>query len=151
MDNSKASGADSSWTKPQPRWRRRDGLFRFTVQQFCRLDELGYFEDRKVELIRGLIFEMAISPRYAVSCNLAAEALRRIFSTGWVVSHQRALDLGQRSLPVPDLYVTAGSIRDFTETHPTTAALVVETSEATLRKDRTIKLHLYAQANLPEY
>ncbi len=36
--------------------------------------------------------------------------------------------------------------------HPTkAAALVVEISEATLRKDRTIKAHLYAQAGFPDY
>ena len=48
--------------------------------------------------------------------------------------------------------MVAGSIRDFKDwSIPTTAALVVEISETSLRKDRKLKAHIYAQAGLPDY
>ena len=61
----RAGGIESMATTNDPRskepgssgkrpWPRRDGLFRFTVEQFYQLDELGFFEDRHVELIRGV-------------------------------------------------------------------------------------------------
>jgi len=70
---------------------------------------------------------------------------------GWDVREAKPLDTGRRSLLEPDVSVVAGSIRDFARAHPKTAALVVEISESTLRKDRTIKAHLYAQAGLADY
>ena len=144
-------GTRKPWIKRHRPWRRRDGLFRFTVEQFHQLDELGYFEDRKAELIRGIIFEMTTNPGHATSSDLTGSLLRMIFGAGWVVREMKPLDTGRRSLLEPDFYVLAGSIRDFADVHPTTAALVVEISEATLRKDRTLKAHIYAQAGLADY
>jgi Uma2 family endonuclease len=139
------------WLKKQRRWPRHNGLFRFTVNQFYKLDELGFFDDRHVELIRGVIFEMMINPGHATSSRLAGDILSEVFRAGWHVREGTPLDTGRRSLLEPDLAVVAGSVRDYTEIHPTTAALIVEISDATLRKDRTIKAHLYAQAGLPDY
>jgi Uma2 family endonuclease len=132
-------------------WGRRDGLFRFTVKQFDQLSELGYFADRHVELIRGVIHEMTQNMPHATSCQLTCAILRMVFGRGWDVRETKPLDTGRRSLLEPDFYVVQGSPRDYLEVHPTTAALVVEISDSTLRKDRTIKVHLYAQAGLPEY
>jgi Uma2 family endonuclease len=132
-------------------WPSRDGVFRFTLDQFHQLDESGFFEDRRVELIRGVIYEMTINTPHATASRLAGHVFRAIFGVGWVVSEALPLDTGRRSLLEPDLTVVAGSIRDYALVHPTTAALVVEISDATLRKDRTIKAHLYAQAGLPDY
>jgi len=129
----------------------RDGIFRFTVDQYSRLDEMGFFEDCRVELIRGVIFEMTINTGHATASRLASSALRSIFGRGCVVSDALPLDMGRRSLLEPDLTIAEGKIRDFAQVHPTSAALVVEISDATLQKDRTIKAHLYAQAGLAEY
>ncbi len=144
-------GTREARTRPKLAWPPRDGVFRFTVEQFYQLDELGFFEGRKVELIRGVLHEMTIHTPHATASRLANEILRRIFRDGWVVSDALPLDLGRRSLLEPDFSVVRGSARDFARAHPTTSALVVEVSETTLRKDRTIKAHLYAQAGLPEY
>jgi Uma2 family endonuclease len=35
--------------------------------------------------------------------------------------------------------------------HPTSALLVIEISDSSLRKDRTVKMRVYARAGLPEY
>ena len=134
-----------------PAWPARNGVFRFTVEQFNQLDELGFFEGRKVELICGVIHEMTIHTPHATASRLAGSALRAVFGAGWVVSEALPLDTGRRNYLEPDLTVVAGSIRDFTSAHPKTAALVLEVSDATLRKDRTIKSHVYAQSKLADY
>jgi Uma2 family endonuclease len=142
---------EKPWLKSQRPWRCRDGVFRFTINQFYQLGELGFFDDRHVELVDGVIFEMTQKPAHTTSSELTGYLLRLIFGQGWTVRESKPLDTGRRSLLEPDFAVVAGSIRDFVLLHPTTAALVVEISETTLRKDRTIKAHLYAQACLPEY
>ena len=151
MATTNKSSTRKPWIPKQPPWGRRDGVFRFTIKQFDQLDDLGYFEDRKVELIRGVIYEMTINPGHASSSRLAHALLQRIFGEGWDIRPALPLDTGRRSLIEPDLAVVPGSIRDYLQVHPTTAALVVEISETTLRKDRTIKVHLYAQAGLADY
>ena len=40
---------------------------------------------------------------------------------------------------------------DYLAAHPTTAILVVEVSDETLHRDRTVKQRLYARCGLPEY
>jgi Uma2 family endonuclease len=151
MTTTNDPGTQKPLIRKQRPWRRRDGLFRFTVEQFYKLDELGFFEDRKVELIEGVIHEMTIHTPHATATRLASYLLKEVFGAGWVVSDSLPLDTGRRSLLLPDFTVAAGSVRDFSIAHPTTAALVIEISDSTLRKDRTIKAHVYAQANLPDY
>jgi hypothetical protein len=118
---------------------------------------LGFFENRKVELIRGIIHEMTIQTHQATASRLTTYLLRTMFGFGWVISDALPLDTGRRSLLEPvlgeeaDLTAVAGAIRDFTHVHPTSSALVVEISGATLRKGRTIKAHLYAQAGILDY
>jgi hypothetical protein len=54
-----------------PRSRRRNGLFRWTAEQAYKLAELGYFDDRHVELIDGVLYEMTSNPPHAVAVGLA--------------------------------------------------------------------------------
>jgi len=57
------------------------------------------------------------------------------------------------SEPEPDVLVIQGNLRDYTERQPLAeeVALVVEVSDATLQRDRTLKLRVYAQARIPIY
>ena len=133
------------------RWARRNGRYRFTVEQFFQLDELGFFDDRHVELIDGVLYEMVSKPPHATAIELTSEALKKQFGAGWYVRQAQPFDMGRRSFLEPDLAVVIGSIRDYSEAHPTSSALIVEISDTTLRKDRTIKVHLYAQVGLADY
>ena len=47
--------------------------------------------------------------------------------------------------------VVAGTPRDYVGAHPSTAALVVEVADSSLRLDRRLKSGLYARAGLAEY
>jgi Uma2 family endonuclease len=64
---------------------------------------------------------------------------------------QLPLVLGEYDEPFPDIAVVSGSPRDYLSLHPTTALLVVEVSEASLKTDREVKGSLYAKAGIPEY
>ena len=143
--------AEKPWLKGDRPWPRRDGIFRFSVDQFYQLDELGFFDDRRAELIEGVIYEMTTKPKHALASELITHALRSVFAAGWRIRLGLPLDTGRRSLPEPDVAVVAGEIRDSGLTHPTTAALLIEISNTTLRKDRTLKAHHYAQAGILDY
>ena len=81
----------------------------------------------------------------------AEQALRRIFAGGFVVRTQLPLALGSWSEPEPDVAVVRGTIDDYRDAHPESAALVVEVADSTLDFDRTRKRDMYAEAGIPEY
>jgi Uma2 family endonuclease len=137
--------------KEQRPWPRRDGLYRFTVEQFYRLDELGFFDDRRAELIEGVIHEMTAKPAHAIASELVLRALVVGFGPGWRIRPGAPFEIGRRTLLEPDYAVVAGQARDSGLTHPNLAVLLIEISETTLRKDRTIKAHHYAKAGIPDY
>jgi Uma2 family endonuclease len=108
--------------------------------------------DDRVELIDGEILTMAPqkSP-HATAVQLAQEALRAAFGDGFNVRPQLPLALAEMSEPEPDLAVVPGAPRDYRDSHPTTALLVVEVAETSLAFDRGVKKALYARAGIPEY
>jgi Uma2 family endonuclease len=124
---------------------------RWTAEEYYRLAELGFFRNRRVELIEGDIIQMsAVKPPHSISVELVDETFRIAFGPGYCYRIQQPIDLGRRTQPEPDAAILLGRPRDFTD-HPTTALLVVEVSDSSLRRDRTIKAHLYAQAGLADY
>jgi Uma2 family endonuclease len=128
-------------------------LRRWTREEYDRLVEMGVFrEDEHVQLIEGEIVEM--TPQNAphmTAVHLVADALRSAFGAGFSIRVQGPLALGADSEPEPDIAVVPGSVRDYRDRHPTTAALVVEVADATWRFDRERKSRAYAQAGIPEY
>src|SRR5438270_10908870 len=80
--------------------------FRWTVADFHRIGETGVFGNRRPVLIRGSILEQGMmNPPHAVGIELATDALRAAFGTGWRVRTQLPLVLGLDTDPVPDLAV----------------------------------------------
>lgn len=55
--------------------------------------------------------------------------------------------------PEPDVLVVPGQWQDYEDHHPTPpeVCLLVEVSDATLRKDRGEKVHTYARAGIADY
>lgn len=124
--------------------------WKWTREQYYKLGELGFFDGKRVELIRGEIIEM--SPPgwpHTVATRKTADLLRAIFAgLGWV-NEQSPLPT-EDSDPEPDVAAYPGKLEDYTD-HPTSALLVVEVSDATLDRDMTTKVELYAEAGHPEY
>lgn len=123
----------------------------WTVDQFHYLGELGMFEGRRAMLIEGVIVEEGqMNPPHSIALELAEDAIRRAFGSGWRFRVQMPLLLGQTTDPEPDIAVVPGSARGETA-HPTTASLVVEVSDSSLRYDLSVKLGLYASAGIADY
>ncbi len=131
---------------PEPR------PYQWTREEYYKMGELGFFDDKRVELIEGRVFEMSpIYSPHATSVTLAGEVLREIFGRGWVVREEKPLSLGTNSDPEPDIALVAGKTRDFKDAHPTTAALVIEVADSSLSYDRNHKASLYAKAGIADY
>lgn len=126
---------------------------RWTREEYHRMAESGVLSpDERVELIDGEIFRvMPQGNLHPVAIRLAAEALRAALGKGYDILIQMPLALEPHSEPEPDLAVVRGSPRDFRNSHPTTALLVVEVAETTLDDDRGRKGSLYARAGIPDY
>ena len=132
--------------EPQP--------FRWNIEAYYEMAERGLFDNRRVELIEGEIVQMSpMLKAHAAALWRTDAELRRIFNdeSGHALRAQMPMRLSDNSEPEPDILIMQGSGRDFDEGHPTTAALIVEISDSTLRYDRTIKAGLYARAGVAEY
>jgi Uma2 family endonuclease len=125
----------------------------WTAKKFYRLLDRNFFLNRRVELIEGVIYEMAAQKNYhAISIKLTDNVLSLAFGPTYWVRVQSSLDLTPYSVVDPDLAVIAGTPRDnATIDNPTSALLVVEVSETTLSQDRRVKGSLYAKAGIQDY
>jgi Uma2 family endonuclease len=128
-------------------------IHRWTRQEFEQLASMGFFDpEERLELIDGEIFHNPVqSSLHATAVRASEEALRSIYQRGYDVRVQMPLAIDEYSLPEPDVAVVRGSWRDYRETHPTTAVLVVEVADSSLHHDKTRKRPRYAQAGIAEY
>lgn len=118
--------------------------------EYTELGRLGAFDDERVELLRGYVVTMSpIGVRHAkltrwlnrFSCNHLAESFEVAPGLPFAASDE--------SEPEPDMAITvADPTRD---DHPHAALLIMEFSDSSLRKDRNVKLPIYAEAGVPEY
>lgn len=127
---------------------------RWSREQFYQMLDLGWFQDRRVELIDGEVLDMPAQKNYhGAAITLTMDALRLVFGAGFWVRNQLSLDLSPRSVPDPDLAVVSGSPQRVTAStpNPTTALLLVEVSDSTLAYDRNHKGSLYAAGGIADY
>jgi Uma2 family endonuclease len=124
----------------------------WTREEYYRLAETGFFEGKQVELLEGEIFEMSpMKTPHATAIRIIVELMRKIFTDGFIVDSQMPLSFSQKSEPEPDIAVVKGEIRDFVESHPVSAELIIEVSDTTLLYDRNRKGSLYAKNNIQDY
>ena len=125
----------------------------WTRESFDRMVEAGAFdEDDRIELLDGEIWEMTPpGSRHVTGSRLVEEALRVAFGAGFEIRRETPFALDDTSQPQPDISVVRGSIRDFTDAHPSHALLLVEVSDSTLSHDRGRKLAAYSRNEISEY
>lgn len=129
---------------------RPDGLRKLSRREYDELVKLGSFDGEKIELLRGMLVTM--SPQGTPHARIVIWLNRRLIEAldaTWEVRPGLPYAASDDSEPEPDLTVTADSSK-FDE-HPGTAFLLIEVSNSSLRKDRRIKLPIYAEAGVPEY
>ena len=126
---------------------------RWTRKEYRQLGELGVLpENEAVELIAGqLVVAEPKGTPHTTAVRLTAEALRRAFGAGWLVSTQDPIALDDDSEPEPDVAVVPGGPRDYLVDHPAWPVLVVEVADSSLLFDRHHKGSLYARAGFPDY
>jgi Uma2 family endonuclease len=119
-------------------------------REYDQLVELGVFEDERVELLRGVLVTM--SPQGAAHSGLTAwfmQRLTRATDESYDVRAHSPFAADDYSEPEPDVSV---SLRDDGPYHhPTKLLLLIEVADSSLRKDRRVKLPIYAEAGVPEY
>lgn len=121
-----------------------------TREQYEKLIALGEFDDARVELLYGMLVDM--SPQKGPHTNTTqrvAKLLERALGDRALIYSHSPLALGEHSEPEPDVAVVPN--RDYHDEVPTTAYLVVEVADSSLRKDRRIKARLYAEFGIAEY
>lgn len=125
-----------------------------TVAEFdCAWAQGVYGPEERLELIEGEVIEK-VAPQetsHSTGFRLSDKAVNRIFGEGYDVRTQLPLVFGPHNKPEPDIAVVVGSPRDYADAHPTTAVLIIEVSDSTLRYDRTTKAGIYARAGIEDY
>lgn len=131
-----------------------DLILRLSVEQYHAMIQAGILaDDDPVELLEGwLVFKMPKNPPHRVATRLARTALENILPPGWYVDSQEPITL-QNSEPEPDIVVVRGDTRQYLDRHPGAEdiAIIVEVSDTTLQRDRTVKKRIYASAGIPFY
>lgn len=131
----------------------RAETYRWSREVYDRAVEAGVFgpEDR-IELLGGELLTMTPqgSRHAAVATRVGAE-LARAFGGRGHVRTQMPLAADDDSEPEPDLAVVPGDALDYLDAHPSTALIVVEVADDSLRRDRSVKRRLYARCGIPEY
>lgn len=128
--------------------------YRWTCDEYHRMTELGFFDERSVELLDGEILRMPaqLTP-HAVAVGLTRRVVEAAFGAGYDVRIQAPITLSRHSEPEPDVLIALGVPTDYISHHPGPAeiALLVEVSDRTLRKDCGRKARAYARAGITDY
>lgn len=120
-----------------------------TRSEYEQMIGLGLFQDERVELIRGVLVKMSpqLAP-HASTIQKLTQLLMMALQQRFAVRIQLPLALSDDTEPEPDVAIVPPG--DYDVEHPTTALLVIEVSDTTLRRDRG-KAALYASAGIGEY
>jgi Uma2 family endonuclease len=127
---------------------------RVTVAEYHRMIKAAVFQDdESFELLEGLLVpKMPRSPPHDLACGLVEREIEERLPAEWVRRAKSGMTTAD-SEPEPHLTVVRGPHRRYKEAHPRhqDTAMVIEVSEASLRRDRTLKQRIYARAKIPVY
>jgi Uma2 family endonuclease len=131
-----------------------DLILRLSIEQYHAIIQAGILtDDDSVELLEGwLVFKRSKNPPHRVTTRLVRTALENILPPGWYVDSQEPITLSN-SEPEPDIVVVRGDTRQYLDRHPGAEdiALIIEVSDTTLQRDRTVKKGIYARAGISLY
>lgn len=127
---------------------------RFTVDDYYRMAEAGILApDERVELLDGEVVPMTpIGNRHAACVDRLARLVFERLGSRVHLRIQNPVRLDEHSEPEPDVALLRPRDDGYAGGHPTPddVLLVVEVADASLHRDRDLKLPLYARAGVPE-
>ncbi|MFM7427620.1 MAG: Uma2 family endonuclease [Elainella sp.] len=129
-------------------------LAKWTLTDYHQMIEAGILQERRVELLRGEIVEMAPEGEpHAYCSDEAGEYLARLLGDRAKVRQAKPITLPNASEPEPDLAIVQRLGREYRSHHPYPENIfwVVEYANASLTKDLNIKSDVYAEVGIPEY
>jgi Uma2 family endonuclease len=123
---------------------------RMTRREYEELVAGGFLRDERVELIHGIIVEMApIGPPHCDPIDVLVRHFVRGVGDRGVVRVQLPFAANDDSEPEPDLALVPPA--RYADRHPDHAYLLIEVAESSLDYDRETKAPLYAASSVEEY
>ena len=87
-----------------------EDLYRMTVEEYEQLAEAGFLNERRVELINGLLVKkMTIKPPHVIAVDATREAIGRLLPGGWWIREEKPVRIPDFDEPEPDVSVVRGS------------------------------------------
>jgi Uma2 family endonuclease len=129
-------------------------LAKISVEQYHRMIDAGIWDDRRVELLNGIIVEM--SPEgipHASKRTKAQEYLAKVLGETVQLRIAAPITLPAGSEPEPDIAVVQRQDDEYETHHPYPEDIfwVIEYSHTSLEKDLGIKAEICAAAGIAEY
>jgi Uma2 family endonuclease len=139
----KATSSASTDYEPQDRL--------WTREEYDKLVDDGYFKGQRVELIEGRVLQMPPQKLpHRTSYELCIQFAGSAFPAGHRICGQLPFRAADGSDPEPDIAVIAGADPRAVTDHPSSAVLIIEVAEASIRHDRR-KAKLYSISNVADY
>lgn len=129
------------------------GVFRWTKERFLEAARAGWFADRKVELLGGIVYNMtSYPPHTTTTLNLEDLFRNLLLAARWFIAREITVEIGNW-MPIPDIAVVRGPRDLYRKRFPTHCdiALIVEVSDTTYARDRGRKYRRYALRKIPVY
>jgi Uma2 family endonuclease len=129
-------------------------IAKWTLAEYHQLVATGILSDRRVELLEGLIVDMAPEGMpHAVYCSESVEYLRTLLKDRAEVREGHPITLPNNSEPEPDIAIIRLPNSQYLDHHPYPADIFwpIEYADTTLHKDVNEKKRVYAAAGIQEY
>jgi Uma2 family endonuclease len=127
---------------------------KWTIDEYHRLVETGILDDRRVELLEGIIVDMAPEGMpHAVYCSESVDYLKNLLGNRAKVREAHPITLPNDSEPEPDIAIVHTPNSQYLTHHPypTDIFWLIEYADTTLRKDLNAKKRVYGEAGIQEY
>ncbi|MBI5206656.1 MAG: Uma2 family endonuclease [Candidatus Firestonebacteria bacterium] len=129
-------------------------IHRFTINEYYHLAKAGILqEDDNVELIEGRIIDMTpIGSKHASCVKRIMELLINRLQKKATIGVQDPIDLNEQTELEPDITILIKRADFYAEHHPRPedVLLIIEVADSSLEYDKTVKIPLYAKANIQE-
>lgn len=127
----------------------------WTLEDYHRMIEAGVLDDKRVELLNGVITDMSPEGQpHAGLGNRSARYLQRILGDLAIVREGHPVTLPNNSEPEPDIAIVEPLDEVYIEEHhpyPENIFWLIEYANTSLEKDTEVKRKIYATAGIREY